>query len=87
MTSIRQFLVPMVAAVTIGLATPVLAYDSGSLISMQQALFIASEIGLMAVSHTDFDDNQWKIEGRDAYGKYIEVDVDAATGEVRNVDR
>ena len=54
---------------------------------MEQALDIATGIGLVTVSHTQFAGDEWQIQGRDAYGHYMEVDVDIATGEVLNVDR
>jgi len=68
-------------------ATPALAYDSGDLISMQQALAVATNLGLVTVSDTEFSGHEWEIEGRDFSGRYMEVDVDARTGEVRNLDR
>ncbi len=42
---------------------------------------------MVTVQNTHFDDNEWEIEGRDQYGKWIQVDIDARTGEVRHVDR
>ena len=45
------------------------------------------DIGLVAVSHTELAGDEWQIEGRDAYGHYMEVDVDVVTGNVVNVDR
>jgi hypothetical protein len=83
----RKFIVPMVAAVALGLAQPAMAYDSGDLISMEEALSVATDLGLVAVSHTEFAGDEWQIEGRDMLGRYMEVDVDATTGEVLNVDR
>lgn len=83
----RNYLIPLVAAVALGAATPALAYDSGGLISMQQALGVATDLGLVAVSDTEFAGDEWQIEGRDFSGRYMEVDVDARTGEVLNVDR
>jgi len=83
----RKYIVPIVAAAALGLATPAMAYDSGGLISMQTALDVATDLGLVTVSHTQFAGDEWQIEGRDMSGRYMEVDVDAATGEVRNVDR
>jgi hypothetical protein len=80
-----KYVLPTVMA--LGIAAPAMAYDSGGLISMQQALAVANEIGLIAVSHTQFAGDEWQIEGRDVSGRYIEVDVDAGTGEVLNVDR
>ena len=83
----RKFIVPIVAAVALGLAQPAIAYDSGDLISMEEALSVATDLGLVAVSHTEFAGDEWQIEGRDLSGRYMEVDVDATTGEVLNVDR
>jgi hypothetical protein len=48
---------------------------------------VATDIGLVTVSHTQFMGDEWQIEGRDRSGRYMEVYVDAATGDVRNVDR
>jgi hypothetical protein len=78
---------PFVAVVVLGIAAPAAAYDSGGLISMQSALNVAVDLGLVTVSHTQFAGDEWQIEGRDASGRYMEVDVDARTGEVLNVDR
>lgn len=83
----RKFLRPVVALVMLGTAVPALAYDSGDLLSMQQALAIATDIGVVTISDTEFAGHEWQIEGRDLSGRYIEVDVDATTGAVLNVDR
>ena len=83
----RKYLMPIVAVLALGIAAPAAAYDSGSLISMQEALDVATDLGLVAVSHTQFAGDEWQIEGRDMSGRYMEVDVDATTGEVLNVDR
>jgi hypothetical protein len=83
----RKYLMPIVAVLALGIAAPAAAYDSGSLISMQEALDVATDLGLVAVSHTQFAGDEWQIEGRDISGRYMEVDVDATTGEVLNVDR
>jgi hypothetical protein len=83
----RKYIMPIVAAVALGAPVPAMAYDSGSLISMQVALHVANDLGLVTVSHTEFAGDEWQIEGRDMSGRYMEVDVDARTGEVLNVDR
>jgi hypothetical protein len=83
----RKYIIPIIAVAALGMAEPALAYDSGGLISMQAALSVATRLGLTTVSHTQFAGDEWQIEGRDYAGRWIEVDVDAATGEVRNVDR
>jgi hypothetical protein len=83
----RKYIMPIVAIVALGTAAPAMAFDSGGLISMQTALDVAVDLGLVTISHTQFAGDEWQIEGRDRSGRYMEVDVDAATGEVLNVDR
>jgi hypothetical protein len=83
----RTPILTIAAVVALGIATSAAAYDSGGLISMQRALGVATDIGLVTVSHTQFAGDEWQIQGRDISGRYMEVDVDAATGEVLNVDR
>ncbi|WP_454633397.1 PepSY domain-containing protein [Bradyrhizobium cenepequi] len=83
----RKFILPMVAVMVLGIATQARAYDSGDLISMQRALAIATDLGLVTVSDTEFAGDEWQVEGRDIEGRYMEVDVDARTGAVLNVDR
>jgi hypothetical protein len=83
----RKYIIPIIAVATLGGATSALAYDSGGLISMQAALGVATDLGLTTVSDTQFAGDEWQIEGRDLSGRYMEVDVDATTGDVLNVDR
>jgi hypothetical protein len=83
----RKFIMPIVAALALGTAVPAFAYDTGGLNSMQVALDAATDLGLVTVSHTQFAGDEWQIEGRDASDRYMEVDVDVATGEVLHVQR
>jgi hypothetical protein len=83
----RNYILSLAAAVALGAAAPATAYDSGGLLSMQEALGVATDIGLVTVSNTEFAGYEWQIEGRDISGRYMEVDVDATTGAVLNVDR
>ncbi|KJC35389.1 hypothetical protein UP09_29360 [Bradyrhizobium sp. LTSP885] len=83
----RKFILPIVAVLAFGAATPAMAYDSGDQMSMQAAIGVANQLGIMTVSHTEFLGDEWEIEGRDGLGRWMKVDVDAQTGEVRNVDR
>ena len=101
MTTMRNGMLPLLAALAIGAATPVWAADyfpaqpyarapveqAVGPVTLQEALAVASQIGVVTVTKTNYDDDQWEIEGHDSQGKWIEVDVDARTGEVRNVDR
>jgi len=83
----RKYLFPVAVAVALGMAAPAMAYDSGGLMSMQAAVDVAADLGLVSVSHTNFLGDEWDIEGRDTAGRYMEVYVDSATGDVRGVNR
>lgn len=83
----RKYLFPVAVAVALGMAAPAMAYDSGGLMSMQAAVDVAADLGLVSVSHTNFLGDEWDIEGRDTAGRYMEVHVDSATGDVRGVNR
>ena len=83
----RKIILPAIAVVAIGVATPAMAYDSGGYISMQRALDVAGALGLATISHTQFAGDEWQVQGRDISGRYMEVDVDVNTGAVLNVDR
>jgi hypothetical protein len=83
----RKYIMPIIAAAALAIATPAMAFDSGGLISMQAALDVANDIGLATVSHTEFWGDKWDIQGRDRFGRYMEVAVDATTGDVLWVNR
>lgn len=83
----RKLILPAIVAIGLGSAAPAMAYDTGDQISMQAALDVATDIGVMTISHTEFTGDEWQIEGRDRSGRWMEVYVDAQTGDVRNVNR
>ena len=83
----RKYILSIAAAAVLGMTAPAMAYDTGGLMSMQAAMDVATGLGLVSVSHTNFLDDEWEIEGRDTAGRYMEVYVDAATGDVRGVNR
>jgi len=62
-------------------------YTQAGPLPLQAAVHIASGIGLVVVSNTNKWGNQWQVEGYDVAGSYMEVDVDARTGAIVNVDR
>jgi uncharacterized membrane protein YkoI len=59
----------------------------GSGISAEQAVQIARSVGLVHVEEVDCDDDEWEVEGRDAGGREIEVEIDRRTGRIREVER
>ncbi|OAF17108.1 PepSY domain-containing protein [Bradyrhizobium neotropicale] len=83
----RKLILPAIVAIGLGSAVPAMAYDTGDQISMQVALDVATDIGVVTVSHTNFLGDEWEIDGRDRTGRWMEVYVDARTGDVRNVER
>jgi hypothetical protein len=82
----RKFMMAILATAALGVAEPAMAY-SGDLGSMQMALDVATNLGLVAVEHTQFMGDEWQIEGRDVSGRWMEVYIDANTGAVRNLYR
>ena len=56
-------------------------------ITAEQAISIARQQGLVSVEDVDRDDGKWEVEGKDANGREIEVEIDMRTGRVINVDR
>ena len=96
----RNYLIPAAALAMIGLATSASAadiayvqepvarvYAQAGPLPLQAAVDIANGMGLISVSNTNKWGNEWQIEGYDVAGSYMEVDVDARTGAVLDVDR
>ena len=85
----RHYLISVisVAALGFGAIAPAAAYDSAGIFSMQAAVDVATNVGLVTISRTEFAGDEWQVEGRDIYGHHMEVDVDVHTGAVLNVDR
>ncbi len=79
----------MTGLILIALATPMPAQardrdrSSGPyIITRDQALAIAYDHGMAYVSETDRDDGLWEIEGQNASGEKLEIEIDGQTGEV-----
>jgi hypothetical protein len=83
----RKMVIAIAAVAALGMAEPAAAYDTGDVISMQAALGVATDLGLATISHTQFSGDEWQFEGRDTSGRWMEVYVDATTGDVRGVNR
>lgn len=96
----RNYLIPTTALAMIGLVAPASAADIGYVqepiapvyaqagpLPLQAAVDIANGMGLISVSNTNKWGNEWQIEGYDVAGSYMEVDVDARTGAILDVDR
>jgi hypothetical protein len=83
----RKFMAFVFAAALAGASLPALAQGAGSEFSMQRALFVARNVGIAGINHIEFYDGTWQIEGRAPDGQNIEVEIDAETGAIMNMDR
>ena len=64
------------------------AKELGYAINHVEAIRIAKTSGVVTVREIDLEDNhEWKVEGRDAEGREIEVELSARDGKVREVER
>jgi uncharacterized membrane protein YkoI len=70
-------------------ATPAMGDDDRCRgpITAEEAMRIARTAGLMRVEEVDCDDGKWEVEGQDARGREIEVEVSARSGRILDVDR
>ncbi|MGG5886188.1 PepSY domain-containing protein [Falsiroseomonas sp. HC035] len=56
-------------------------------IDLARAAEIGREAGVTQVRKVECDDGKWEVEGRDAQGREIEVDIDPRDGRVLKTDR
>jgi hypothetical protein len=83
---VRTFLSAVAVASLIGFATPAVA-DFGPGGSIHRAIENARAFGVVGFNEIQYFDGKWEIQGRDARGKDVRMDVDAITGAVLKVDR
>lgn len=55
-------------------------------ISIDQAIEIARANGMVRITEIELDDDEWEIEGRDYRGREMEIEIDAYTGRVKDID-
>lgn len=68
-------------------AGPAFADRCSGPVTVEEAIRIARGAGVASVEEVECDDGRWEVEGRDARGREIEVDIDARTGRVIKVER
>jgi hypothetical protein len=56
-------------------------------ISAGEAQAIAADNGLMFVQKLELDEGKWKIKGRDATGRYMEIKIDRLSGAILELNR
>lgn len=68
-------------------ATPARADDDcRGPVSRAQAIDIARSVGMVQVREVDCDDDEWEVEGRDARGREMEVEISSRTGRVLEIE-
>ncbi len=66
---------------------PAPASPGAPAISIDEARRIATENGVVRIEEISLDDGKWEIEGRDAAGAEIEIDLRATDGTVIKMER
>ena len=81
---LRYGLTTLALALTVGgaAAQQQAAPGAGPAISLDQARRIAADHGVVRIHEIELDDGLWEIEGRDAAGAEIELDLRASDGSV-----
>ena len=67
--------------------SPAQIRPSESIISMDDARRIARDNGVVRIEEIELDDGKWEIEGRDAAGAEIEIDLRATDGMIIKMER
>lgn len=83
----KKFVLPIVTVLALGIAVPAMADDTASLFSMQDAVDVATDVGMVTVSNTQFEGDKWFIQGRDRSGRYMEMAVSVPSGDVLWLNR
>lgn len=73
----------------LGLVSPAASQrgTEGSEITIEEAIRISRANGLVRVDEAKRDNGKWEVEGRDAEGREIEIDIDARSGRVIKIER
>lgn len=84
----RTALAAVLALPAIGLARPAAADDDscGGPVTAERAIQIARGAGMTRVEEVECDDGTWEIEGRDARGREMEVEIDPRTGRILDIE-
>ena len=75
------------AAAMASTGAPAQQETPGGVITMDEARRIATGHGVVRIEEIELDDGKWQIEGRDAVGASIEIDLRASDGGVLKIER
>lgn len=56
-------------------------------LTIEEIIAISRDNGIESFREVERDDAHWEVEGRDVDGRQIELDIDARTGEILEIDR
>lgn len=59
---------------------------TGLTVTMEEAVAIARDAGLVRIIEAERDDGRWEIEGCDREGREVEIEIDGETGEILKTD-
>jgi uncharacterized membrane protein YkoI len=75
--------IPVFLALSVALAAPAAAGP----LSIDDVRAMAFEKGIVKIEEVELDDGIWEVEGYDANGHEVEMEVDAATGNIIKLKR
>ena len=75
--------IPALIAFSLAFASPALAYP----VSIEEVRDMAFDKGFVKIKEIELDDGVWEVEGKDATGHELEMEVDAASGAIIKLRR
>ena len=75
--------IPALIVLSLAFASPALAYP----VSIEEVRDMAFDKGFVKIKEIELDDGVWKVEGKDATGHELEMEVDAASGAIIKLRR
>ena len=75
--------IPALVVFSLALASPALAYP----VSIEEVRDMAFSKGIVKLKEIELDDGIWEVEGKDATGHEIEMEVDARSGAIIKLRR
>ena len=77
----------LLCIVILGLSLSALPGAAAKRLTVDDIRDMAFDKGVVTIKEIELDDGVWEVEGRDASGHKIEIEVDAANGEIVKIKR
>jgi hypothetical protein len=78
---------PVVLPASLGLAFGFAATPAAAYVDIEDARLMAFDHGIVKLEEVELDDGVWEIEGEDASGHEIDMEIDARTGRIIKMER